>query len=138
VEYYFGYKLPQNDLVAEDFRSRDKSWDYCRIALEFFKDERIPFWEMKNADNLVGNFSHDNSLYCFASLSELYLVYFPLGGKATLDLTLAPGEFNLSWFNPREGGPLVSDMIIGGGRPVLLTAPSENDDWLAVVKRRKP
>ena len=138
VEYYFGYRLAENDLVAEDFRSRDQSWDYCRIALEFFKQEKIPFWEMKNADNLVGNFAHDNSIYCFASLSELYLVYFPHGSKATLDLTLAPGEFNVSWFNPREGGPLVSDMIIGGGQPVLLTAPSEEDDWLAVVKRRRP
>ena len=38
VEYYFGYQLPQNDLGCEDFRSRDKSWDYCRIALEFFRD----------------------------------------------------------------------------------------------------
>ena len=59
-------------------------------------------------------------------------------GKATLDLTLAPGEFNVSWFNPREGGALVSDKIIGGGQPVLLTAPSEEDDWLAIVKRRRP
>ena len=55
VEYYFGYQLPQNDLVCEDFRSRDKSWDYCRIALEFFREHEIPFWEMKNADALIGN-----------------------------------------------------------------------------------
>lgn len=27
VESYFGYQLPDNDLVAENFRSRDKSWD---------------------------------------------------------------------------------------------------------------
>lgn len=25
IEYYFGYKLPENDLVAEDWRSRDQS-----------------------------------------------------------------------------------------------------------------
>ena len=55
VEDYFGYKLPQNDLVCEDWRSRDRSWDYCRIALDFFKDEKIPFHEMTNADGLVGN-----------------------------------------------------------------------------------
>ncbi len=36
VEYYFGYQLPEHDLNLEDFRSRDKSWDYCRIALDFF------------------------------------------------------------------------------------------------------
>ncbi len=50
VEYYFGYQFTQNDLVCEDWRSRDQSWDYCRIALEFFRDHRIPFWEMTSAD----------------------------------------------------------------------------------------
>jgi hypothetical protein len=40
VEYYFGYKLPQNDLDCQDYRSRDKTWDYCRIALEFFPASR--------------------------------------------------------------------------------------------------
>lgn len=52
VEYYFGYRLPEIDLVAEDFRSRDRSWDFARIALQFFARERIPFWKMSNADEL--------------------------------------------------------------------------------------
>jgi hypothetical protein len=43
VEYYFGYRLPENDLIAEDFRSRDRSWDYCRIALEFFTTTTFRF-----------------------------------------------------------------------------------------------
>jgi len=42
VECYFGYQLPENDLLLEDFRSRDQSWDYCRIALGFFRDHAIP------------------------------------------------------------------------------------------------
>lgn len=96
VEYYFGYRLAQNDLVAEDFRSRDRSWDYCRIALEIFDREKIPFWKMRNADDLVGNPSRDNSRYSLALPGELYLVYLPLGGDATLDLTGAPGAFDLS------------------------------------------
>ena len=30
VEYYFGYSLPQNDLLCEDLRSRERSWDFAR------------------------------------------------------------------------------------------------------------
>ena len=41
VEYYFGYQFVENDLVCEDWRSRDRSWDYCRIALEFFEEIAI-------------------------------------------------------------------------------------------------
>ena len=46
-EYYFGYQFAENDLVCEDWRSRDQSWDYCRIAIGFFHDNEIPFWEMR-------------------------------------------------------------------------------------------
>ena len=106
VEYYFGYALPENDLVAENFRSRDKTWDYARIALEFFRAHKVPFWEMSNADDLVGNSAHDNSRYCFAKPGALYLVYLPAGGTADLDLRQATGAFTLAWFDPRNGGPL--------------------------------
>ena len=66
VEYYFGYRLPQHDLNVEDFRSRDQSWDYARIAIEFFKEHKIPFWEMQPADELVGNSIGAESYYCLA------------------------------------------------------------------------
>ena len=65
VEYYFGYKLPQSDLNCQDYRSRDKSWDYGRILLEFFREHKIPFWEMQNANALIGNHENDNSKYLF-------------------------------------------------------------------------
>ena len=81
VEYYFGYQLPENDLVAEDWRSRDQSWDYCRIALEFFRENKIPFWEMKTINGLIGNPDNENSKFCFAKPGDLYLVYLPEGGS---------------------------------------------------------
>ncbi|RPI50292.1 MAG: DUF5060 domain-containing protein, partial [Acidobacteria bacterium] len=103
VEYYFGYGLADNDLVAENFRSRDKSWDYGRIAVDFFHSQKIPFWEMTNANALVGNAKHDNSRYCFAKANEVYLVYLPSGNTATLDLSKAAGQFSVEWFDPRNG-----------------------------------
>lgn len=139
VEYYFGYQLPQNDLACEDWRSRDKSWDYCRIALAFFRDEKIPFWEMKSVDALIGNEKSDNSRYAFAKANELYLVYLPTGGDVALDLTGAEGAFNVQWFNPRTGGPLASGPVkqVSGGAKVSLGTPPNDleQDWLAVVRR---
>jgi hypothetical protein len=139
VEYYFGYSLPQNDLVAEDFRSRDNSWNYGRIAIDFFHSEKIPFWEMKNADELVGNPQHDNSRYCFAKINEIYLVYLPTGNTAQLNLN---GSFTISWFDPRNGGPLkswdVATVTTDGEVVVSLGPPPDNanEDWLIVVRRR--
>ncbi len=136
VEYYFGYALPENDLLAEDFRSRHRSWEFCRIALDFFAREKLPLRAMRNADEFVGNPSHDNSRYCLAQPGELYLVFLPTGGTAELDLTAAAGNFTLSWFNPREGGPLESAGDLSGNSIVNLTAPTA-DDWLALVKKQE-
>lgn len=136
VEYYFGYKLPQSDLNCEDFRSRDKSWDWCRIALDFFHENQIPFHEMSNANSLIGNTKDDNSKYCFAKRGELYLVFLPMGGETTLDLAGTTGKFTVKWFNPREGGAPQADanQTVEGGKKVSITAPSA-DDWLAVIAK---
>jgi hypothetical protein len=139
VEYYFGYKLPQNDLVCEDFRSRERSWSYCRVALSFFPAQSIPFWEMTNADALIGNEKQDNSKYCFAKADSVYLVYLPEGGTSELDLTAATGKFTVKWFNPRSGGPLRNGSVSevnGGGKVALGQPPGDaTEDWLAVVRK---
>lgn len=139
VEYYFGYALPENDLACEDFRSRDKSWDYCRIALDFFRDEEIPFADMTSANALIGNTKDDNSKFCLAKLGELYLVYLPDGGTTDLDLTGAEDTFTVKWFNPRAGGELMNGSVnaVRGGKSVALgAAPGDaTEDWLAVIRR---
>jgi len=141
VEYYFGYQFAENDLVCEDWRSRDRSWDYCRIALNFFRDNRIPIHEMNVADELVGNTAHDNSRYCLANPDELYLVYLPEGGNHKLDLSKATGKFSVEWFNPRAGGKLSKGAInevSGGGPAEMGEPPSDSDeDWLAVIRKLK-
>ena len=138
VEYYFGYKHPQNDLVCEDFRSRDLTWDYCRFAVNFFRDQKIPFWEMSNADGLVGNAENTNSKFCFAKKGELYLVYLPTGGSTQLDLTESKRKFAVGWFNTRSGGNLVEGTVktVQGGENVSLgNPPNEHDeDWLVIVR----
>lgn len=142
VEYYFGYKLPQNDLVCQDWRSRDQSWDYCRIALEFFPANRIPFWEMTNADALVGNPDNKNTRFCLAKPGEIYLVYLPEGGTTDLDLASIEGAFAVKWFNPRTGGALADGpvkTVPGGAKRSVGQPPSDpHEDWLAVIRLIQP
>ena len=140
VEYYFGYTLPQNDLKCEDWRSRDQSWNFARIALSFFKDNKIPFWEMKNTDDLVDNPKADNSRYCLSKAGEVYVVYLPSGGSCELDLSGAAGQFAVDWFNPRKGGALDGGsvrQVKGGSRLSIGQPPSEPDeDWCVLIRRR--
>ncbi len=139
VEYYFGYQYVENDLICEDWRSRDRSWDYCRIALEFFHDNNIPFWEMTNRDELVGNKDHDNTVYCLAKKDEIYLIYLPNGGTTKLDLTETTGDYNIHYYNPRTGGELSTGEIYSfkGGNTVTIGPPpnDQQEDWLVVLRK---
>jgi hypothetical protein len=139
VEYYFGYKLPQTDLGCEDWRSRDRSWDYCRHALDFFRENRIPFWEMQCADELVGNARHDNSRYCLAKPDEVYVVYLPDGGSTELDLGNSLTPFRVQWFNPRAGGPLqtgsVRDLRGPGKKPLGQPPGDPGEDWVLLIRK---
>ncbi len=139
VEYYFGYKLAENDLVAEDYRSRHRSWGYGRVAIEFFQESGLPFQRMRNENALVNNAENENGNFCLAANNEAYVVYMPEGGEVTLDLSDASGNFTLEWFNPREGGEMQKGTIdkVRGGRKVSLgKAPSDaNEDWAVVVRR---
>ena len=146
VEYYFGYKFAENDLVCEDWRSRDQSWDYCRICIEFFEKNKIPIQEMKPSDELVGSKETDNGKYCFAKPGEIYLVYVAdVGsleagaGSFELDLSDHAGEFSVDWYNPRTGGDLSQDeqtTVSGGSKVSIASTKSGKDDWLAIIKRK--
>jgi hypothetical protein len=134
VEWYFGYKWPHNDLNCEDWRSRENMWRQTRLALAFFR-EHLPFWEMTPDDGLVSGADG----WCLARPGEVWAVYLPKGGEATLDLGDAEGRFAVGWYDPRAGGNLRRGSVaevkgpgkVGLGRPPEGAGP----DWAALVRR---
>jgi hypothetical protein len=94
---------------------------------------------MTNADGLIGNTSGDNSRWCFRMAGEVYLVYLPVGGTATLDMSEASGPFTVAWFDPRNGGALKRGSVasVKAGGPAALGQPPDSpfEDWLIVVRR---
>lgn len=128
VEYYFGYKLPQNDLKCEDWRSRDQSWDYAKIALDFFIDQKIPFWEMTPNPEAVGNPEKGNKTYCLSG-DDIHLLSFPNGGSTTLTLPAEKTPKTIQWFNPRNGKSQEATILSDN----KISAPDKND-WVAIVR----
>jgi len=135
LEWYFGYKHAHSDLSCQDYRSRDRWWDYCRYMLEFFENNKIPFWEMEN-DNSKSTADDD---YCFYKPGEVYVVYLKQGGATKLDLGGAAGTFSVRWYDPRNGGKLKTGSLAevgGGGLRDLGTPPgAPKDDWVILVRK---
>lgn len=132
VEWYFGYQTCAGDLDAEDWRTRDRLWDYTRYALALFRN-RLPFTEMVPANDLTGRADD----YVFAREGEAYAIYLPQGGNVSL--SLPAGDYGVRWFSPREGGALQTGSVAsveGGGSRGLGQPPEEpGQDWVALVTR---
>ncbi len=140
VEYYFGYSLPENDLVLEDFRSRDQSWNYCRHAIQFFQNYPVSFWQMTNRNDLIENPTGAKEKYCLAKEGDIYLVYLGYVSTSSLDLLNDKGTYTVHWYNPRTGGALQIGSVqkVSGGSVVQLGNPpgKAGEDWLVVVRRK--
>ncbi|MHA7055798.1 Ig-like domain-containing protein [Aquimarina sp. M1] len=134
-EWYFGYGHANSDLSLQDFRSRDKWWDYGRHAIRFFDITDLPLTEMRNNNSLSSN-SND---YCYAKQGEAYVVYLKNGGTTNLNLSGRSGQFTVKWYDPRNGGNLRNGSVTnvnGGGNRSLGNAPNNRgQDWVILITK---
>jgi hypothetical protein len=132
VEWYFGYRFPHNDLVCEDFRSRENWWKQSTIATQFVN--QFPLEEMTGMDELITV----DGAYCLAKPGHVYLVYLPAGSQYARLKIDSEDPLSVSWLNPREGGELQEgsiQTISGSTFQPLGDPPSASDkDWVVLVE----
>ena len=133
TEWYFGYQHEHSDLTCQDYRSRDLFWDQCRHLVDFFESNNIPICSTENRDDLV-----DNGDYCLAVNGEMYMVFLRKG-KGNLNLENVSGNFDVNWFDPRNGGKLQKGKPakISAGKVIELSgAPSNSEkDWVVLLNK---
>jgi hypothetical protein len=133
AEWYFGYLNPHNDLGMEDWRSRDRMWDYTRYALDFFQIH-LPFQEMQNFNEMLSQPG-----YALGKKDEILAAYIPQATETKLDMTEFSGSYNIQWYNPRTGGELQQGSMasVSGGGKVSVGAPPADTgkDWAVLVKK---
>ena len=138
TEWYFGYAHPHSDLTCQDYRSRDLFWDQGKICLEFFNNNKIPYWEMDSDDALISS----QGDYVLAKPGVMYVVYLRNGGESTLDLGSFDNTFEVSWYNPRKGGTLLkgkTKTITGTGKQSLGLPPTKKErskDWVVLIESK--
>lgn len=127
TEWYFGYQHPHSDLTCESWRSRDLFWDQCKIVLDFFNENEIPFVDMENEDELTAS---END-YIFAKSGEVYLIYSKTGED--IDLTLPDVGYTATWLNPKTGDTeKLADNTIE--EKIKVKCPSKQD-WLLYLHK---
>ncbi|MEZ4700870.1 MAG: DUF5060 domain-containing protein [Rhodothermales bacterium] len=122
-----------DDLTLEDWRSYDLLLEQMGHARAFF-DTYLPFEDMEAANELTP--ATDD--YVFALTGQRYVVYLPNGGASSITLAGATTTYSVSWYDPRNGGPLKNGTVtqVSGGGAVSIGAPPSpaNTDWVALVE----
>lgn len=78
--------------------------------------------------------SLSSTAYCLAQPGSEYLIYFPTGGTATIDLRAARGPLTVEWFIPQLNRTLTGQDPLPGGQFVVLTAPFSSGDAVLYLK----
>jgi hypothetical protein len=106
-------------------------------------ESRMKFWEIEPHLELLSD-REPNEAYLAAKPGERYAVYFTNGGSVRLDLSSAPGPFNITWISVAMGRTVESsqlggyrpmDKTIEGGRVVTLSAPYKGG-WVAAIAKQ--
>jgi hypothetical protein len=96
---------------------------YRRIV-DFFTS--FEWWKTDPHDDWV-----TNGAFCLAEPGRLYAVYLPRGGKTTV--TLEPGRYKASWFNPRSGE--TKPLPVAEGPKWTSPDAADNGDWALLLKK---
>jgi hypothetical protein len=92
--------------------------------VDFFQN--FPWWTADPHDELV-----DHGAFCLARPGEVYAVYLPRGGRATVKL--APGRYDAHWFHCRDG--VVSRIGRVTGPTWTCPKAPDLDDWAILLKK---
>jgi hypothetical protein len=90
---------------------------------------RVPFARMEPRDSLVTA----GSAYALAESGQSYVLYLPLGGSVSLNLSGVSGSLVAEWFNPRTGQWLSAPGVMGGG--VRTFKAPQTGDWALYLHR---
>ena len=132
IEWYFGYEHEHSDLTCEDWRSRDKMWDQCLHALNFFRDNEIPYWEMEPKDDWT-----KNDDFILAKGDSEVVVFQKRGAKETTELKKLSGNYAVRWFNPKTGEFVGKTQKMSTGKGLSLGNPptAADQDWVVWIKK---
>jgi hypothetical protein len=88
----------------------------------FMKERRVRYWTMKNEAALT------DGKCCLARRDDRYLVYLPMGGNVTLNLSDSQGTFTLAWWSVKDEYAMTHGTVFGGG--VNTFAAPNDGEWV--------
>lgn len=104
----------------------------CMRLLADFINNGIPFNKMTAKQSCVVK----GEAYCLAKEGEVYMIYFPTAGSASINLDAGGQLFQAFWYNPAAGDTVLMGGM-SGDRTYALASPFGHDGVLHVHNTRE-
>jgi hypothetical protein len=115
--------ITKDDRDYHDFDLVRKNMGYTRrFALRMDLVNSIPQPELSS------------TAYCLANPGQEYLIYFPEGGKAKINLKEATGSYSVEWFIPLTNRTVIGPKPLPGGDYLEIEPPTILDAVLYLKK----
>ena len=119
--------------------------DFAQASIKAARilESLMKFWDITPQMDLLSD-RESNEAYLAAMPGKSYAIYFTDGGSVGLDLSGAPGSFDVTWISvsmgvttqsSAAGGYRLMSKTIQGGRVVTLSAPYKGGWVVALVKK---
>jgi len=116
--------------ISKDDRNYP-DWEPLRLNMGY----ALGYAERMNLAAMSPRNDLSTTRYCLANPGEEYLVYFPEGGTATLDLRGAEGEYEVEWFIPTLNRTMKGPEPLKSGDFQVVEAPFASGDSVLYLKR---
>ena len=126
VDFAFTGQISKNQRYYPDYEPLRKTLGYIR-----------DYAERLDLKNMVPRQDLSTTHYCLANPGQEYLIYFPEGGKATVNLADVKGDMEVEWFIPTQHQTLKGSQKVKGGYFAVFEAPYIGDAVLYLKKTQQ-
>jgi hypothetical protein len=121
--------LYNSDGISKDDRNYP-DWDLIRRHMGYTLD----FADRLNMNRMIPHSELSSTTYCLADVGQEYLIYFPDGGEAKINLQNGEGKYKATWFIPLINKTIVAPKQITGGAIVQMESPTSLDAVLHLIR----
>lgn len=124
VDFAFTGDITKNQRYYPDYEPLRKNMGYIR-----------KYASRMDLTNMVPREDLSTTAYCLTKPGFEYLIYFPNGGRATVNLSDVKGELEVEWFIPTQNQTLKGERAVKGGYFATFEAPYIGDAVLYLKKK---
>lgn len=121
--------LINSDGISKDDRNYP-DWELMRLNMGY----TLRFANQIDLNKMVPRSDLSSTTYCLADDSTEYLIYFPEGGNAKINLQNAGGNFRATWYIPLLNKTVEAPKRIEGKSIVTMEAPTALDAVLHLAR----